>query len=167
MSLDGAEARGVRQPPGADVAQPLDLHYRRLRVREPLPVAEFRLPVPAKDLQDLLPHLGMVLQIYEIRLIRPDNFGHIIRVIGPHPLLDLGFPDHEEDGEGQRGARRLRAGKEQVGRRVDDLLVPLGLVKTGLLVLGNLPDMEPISCCSQFQDVALLSLPVFLPGMRR
>ena len=63
MSLDGAEARGVRQPPGADVAQSLDLHYRRLRVREPLPVAEFRLPVPAKDLEDFLPHLGMVLQI--------------------------------------------------------------------------------------------------------
>ena len=46
-----------------------------------------------------------------------------------HLILDLGFPHHEEDGKGQRGARRFRAGKEQVRRRVDDLLVPLGLVK--------------------------------------
>ena len=112
MSLDWTEARGVRKSPGTDVAQPLDLHYRRLRVREPLPVAEFRLP-----------------------FLAPENF----KDLPPHPLLDLGLPDHEEDGEGQRGARRLRPGEEQVGRRVNDLLVPLGLVKTGLLVFGGLP----------------------------
>ena len=69
MSLDGAEARGVRQTPGADVAQPLDLHYCRLRVREPLPVAEFRLPVPAKNLQDLLPHLGLVLLLQIVHTV--------------------------------------------------------------------------------------------------
>ena len=123
MSLDWTVARGVRKSPGPDVAQPLDLHYRRLRVRKPLPVAEFRLPILApQDLEDFSPHF----------------------------LLDLRFPDHEEDGEGQRGARRLRAGEEQVGRRVDDLLVPLGLVKTGLLILGSLREMEPIVLYAQY-----------------
>ena len=58
MFLDGPVARGVRQSSWTDVAQPLDLHDRRLRVRQPLPVAEFRLPVPAQDIEDLLPYLG-------------------------------------------------------------------------------------------------------------